>query len=175
MSELINFLLKNRENKRVLACLRQGLVETTEFRAWPLLARYGGIGHDFKAHVIRTVAGLFAYHPNMIHIGNIGTTCRQLCDPEVEKPWEDMDANGKVLRPGPVSRKFGYLLAAERDEICDRVIRIVLYAKSKEIPVNYDALENDLVKWPRSREFWARAFWGGDRTEKSETDGGDAS
>ena len=84
---------------------------------------------------------------------------------------------GRVLKNQmwPVSRKFGYLLAAERDEICDRVIRIVLYAKSKEIPVNYDALENDLVKWPRSREFWARAFWGGDRTEKSETDGGDAS
>ena len=173
MSELIKFLQNNCENKRVLASLRQGLVKTTEFRAWPLLVRFGGIGPEFRARVVRTVAGLFAYHPKMITVGNMGTTCRRLCNPEIEKPWEDMDATGKVVQPGPVSRKFSYLLAAECDEICDRVIRIVFYAKSKLIPINYEALETDLRMWPKSREYWAKSFWNCD--EKTADEGKEAS
>lgn len=158
MSDLMEFLLRNRENKGVMATLRRALVENTEMRAWPLLAKFGGIGSSPRARAVRTVAGLFAYHPEHCETGNMGTVCRALCSSE-EQPWSSVDEQGKASSPGPVARKFMYLLSANREEICERVARVVLYAKSQGIRVNYGALEQDLEKWPRAREAWAGIFW----------------
>ncbi len=160
MSALMEFLLCNRENKGVMATLRRALVASTEMRAWPLLLRFGGVGGDHRARTVRTVAGLFAHHPANSDIGNMGTVCRALCSPD-EQPWKNGDEHdpNKVNPPGPMTRKFMYLLSANREEICERVARVVLYAKSRGIPVNYSALEQDLLFWPRARETWAGVFW----------------
>lgn len=160
MSALIEFLLRNRENKGVMATLRCALVESKEMRAWPLVARFGGIGPSLPARAVRTVAGLFAHHPENCDSGNMGTVCRDLCSQEEkEKLWKSVDEQGKASSPGPMARKFMYLLNADREEICERVARVVLYAKSQGIPVNYGALEQDLETWPRAREAWAGVFW----------------
>ena len=67
-----------------------------------------------------------------------------------------------------MTRRFQHLLASSREEVCDRVARLVLYAKSKEIPVNYSQLENDLFYWSDSvRIRWAKSFW---RVEEREED-----
>lgn len=156
MSALMEFLLRNADNKRIMAILRCGLVENTEMRAWPLLAHLDGIGNKQQARAVRTVAGLFALHPHNCTSGNMGDVCRQLCGSD-ERPWErDPETNNG---PGPVERRFLYLLNADRDEICGRVCRLVRHAGSRDIPVNYLALEKDLAEWPRARESWATAFW----------------
>ncbi|MCH5277631.1 MAG: type I-E CRISPR-associated protein Cse2/CasB [Desulfovibrionaceae bacterium] len=150
---LMEFLLKNRENRGLLATLRQGLVPATETRAWPWLGRFDGIGQTPRARAVRTVAGLFGHHPENCDSGNMGDTCREFCRGTDEDPGKATDT------PGPVGRRFGWLLAADAEEIGDRVTRIVLYAKSKGIPVNYAQLQKDLERWPRAREAWAGAFW----------------
>ncbi len=158
MSALTEFLLCNRKNKGVMATLRRALVASTEMRAWPLLLRFGGVGGDHRARTVRTVAGLFAHHPENCDMGNMGVVCRALCSSD-EQPWKNVDDQGNAVSPGPMARKFMYLLSADREEICERVARVVLYAKSRNIPVNYSALEQDLLFWPRAREAWAGAFW----------------
>ena len=159
MSALMEFLQRNATNKRVLAALRCALVESTEMRAWPLLARFDGIGPSQRARAVRTVAGLFAMHPDShCDSGNMGTVCRALCR-EDERPWETSDSEGKAVAPGPMGRRFMALLNADREEICRRVSLIVAYAGSQGVGVNYAALEKDLAEWPRAREAWASAFW----------------
>lgn len=159
---LMEFLLKNREDRGLLAALRQGLAQATEMRAWPYLARFGGIGQKADARAVRTVAGLFAHHPENCESGNMGDTCRELCRGTDEDPGKATDS------PGPVGRKFGWLLAADKEEICGRTARIVLYAKSRGIPVNYARLQEDLTHWPRAREAWADAFWAEGKADGTE-------
>lgn len=156
MTVLMDFLSRNASNKRVMATLRCGLVETTEMRAWPLLAHLGGIGNKQQSIAVRTVAGLFALHSLNCESGNMGTVCRLLCGTE-EKPWDNRSVQNDG--PGAMERRFLYLINADREEICARVCRLVRYAHSQEIPVNYAALEKDLATWPRAREAWASAFW----------------
>ena len=168
MSRLLDFLVRNANNKRVMATLRCGLVKTTEMRAWSLLAPLGGIGDRQDAVAVRTVAGLFAMHPQNSNSGNMGTVCRLLCGSD-EKPWEN--SSGTNDGPGPMERRFLYLLNADRDEICGRVCRIVRYAQSSGIPVNYAALEKDLAKWPQAREKWALEFWTVKEDNAAETEG----
>ncbi|MBQ9406783.1 MAG: type I-E CRISPR-associated protein Cse2/CasB [Desulfovibrio sp.] len=168
---LLDFLLKNKDNRGVLAALRKALAPTTETRAWPYLARFDGIGQNPKARAVRTVAGLFALHPENCSDGNMGDTCRALCRDTDEHPWETVDAVGRAVTPGTVSRKFGWLLAADPEEICDRVTRVVRYAKSKGIPVNYAQLEKDLANWPYAREAWARNFWAVEKADSAGEEG----
>ena len=166
MSALTDFLQRNADNRGVMATLRQGLTPATETRAWPLLAQFNGIGRNATARAVRTVAALFAYHPANSETGNMGDTCRALCRDD-EHPWEAVDPTGKAIAPGPMSRKFGWLLASDADEIFERAARMVLYAKSKDVPVNYAQLEKDLAHWTdqRVRESWASSFWAVKKTD----------
>ncbi len=166
MVTLQEFLRNSAQDKSVLAALRQGIIPSREMRAWPYLAQFNGIGDNMQARTVRTVAGLFAHHPNNCAKGNMGTTCLTLCLRRgSEKPWEMVDFKRNRAMPlGPVARRFCWMLDADREEICDRVIRIVLFAKSEGIPINYAQLEEDLTHWPRARGYWARSFW---TTEKS--------
>ena len=111
---------------------------------------------------------------------NMGYTCRLLCRDDEEKnlsvnlegiqsgvPEELVAAD--PFRDGPMARRLKFLLDADPHdirEICFRVIRIVLYAKSKKITVNYETLGYDLLQWnaeeaDKVRRRWARAFWRG--------------
>jgi CRISPR system Cascade subunit CasB len=59
-----------------------------------------------------------------------------------------------------MTRRFQHVLAASRDEVCGRVSRLVLFAKSKEVRVNYDQLYSDLLYWSNVvRVRWAKSFW----------------
>jgi len=61
---------------------------------------------------------------------------------------------------GPVARRLQYLLASEREEICDRVVRMVFRMKAQDIAVNYDELYEGLLFWgDRIRNRWAGSFW----------------
>lgn len=151
MSNLLDYLEERKEDRGFMANLRCALVDTKRMRAYPYLARFGGVGENPKARVVQTIAGLYALHPNTTNQGNVGDACRCLCGPD-EKPWDE--------KPGPIAKRLQHLLAAERDEICDRVVRVVLRAKSQEIPINYEQLENDLLYWgDKVKNRWAMSFW----------------
>lgn len=147
MSTLLDYLNKKKEDRGVMADLRCALIENKRFRAYPHLGRFGGI--DSKdSLIVQTIAGLFASHSEITQKGNIGDLCRKLCRKE-----EDFEK-------GPMAKRLQYLLSSNRDEICDRVKRLVLRAKSEGIPVNYAQLESDLIYWgDKVKTKWAAAFW----------------
>jgi len=123
-----------------MADLRCALSPSRRARAWPLLARIGGIDRP----IYETVAGLFAYHSEETHTGNIGTTCRRLTG-------ENNSFDGRFRR----------LLSCDRDELGDRLRPVVLAAKAKGIPVNYEELFTDWWYWgDRVKARWAREYWG---------------
>jgi len=137
---LLNYLRQLREDRGAMADLRRALSPTQRHRAWPLLARFGGI--DDPRY--ETVAGLFAYHPDETSSGNLGTTCRRLSG----------DHN-------TFEGRFRRLLACERNDICEHIRPVVLAARAKDIPVNYERLFADLFYWSDAvKARWAAEFWG---------------
>jgi hypothetical protein len=130
-----------------MADLRCALNPAKISRAWPLLGHIGGIG----SRRFETIAGLFAYHPNITNIGNLGTTCRRLAT----------DSN-------TFDTRFRRLLSCGRDEICKRLRPVILAAKAKEVPVNYERLFVDLYYWSDNvKASWAREYWGAPESDDS--------
>jgi len=134
-------LLRSLQHDRgAMSNLRCALAPARRHRAWPLLARVGGIDDP----VTETVAGCYAYHSDETHNGNFGDTCLALAGAH-----NSFDA------------RFRRLLACDREELCERVRPVVLAAKSKGIQVNYETLAADLLWWgDRVRTRWAQAYWG---------------
>ena len=156
MSKLIKYLeqLKAQDERGILADLRNGIKKTQSHRAWPHLAYFNGIGESHNARVVQTVAALFAHHPEISEEGNMGNTCYNLMSDDERNKRLD------VKEMGPISRRFQHLLSSSRDEICDRVIRLVLHAKTQNIPINYRRLKQDLEYWSDSvKTAWAKQFW----------------
>jgi CRISPR system Cascade subunit CasB len=139
-ASLLVYLRQLKNDRGAMANLRCALSSSKLPRAWPLLAQVGGIGN----RRIETVAGLFAYHPDETQTGNLGTTCRQLTE-------QNQSFDGRFHR----------LLRCDRDEICERLRPVILAAKQKGIPANYEELYADLCYWgSQVKERWAREYWG---------------
>lgn len=144
---LVTYLRGLETDRGAMADLRCALSPTKVHRAWPLLARVGGIGNPR----VETIAGLFAYHPHVTSGGNLGTTCRDLA-----KESTTIDA------------RFRRLLSCDRDEIRERLRPVVLAAKSRDIPVNYAQLFSDLHYWSDYvKASWAREYWGAPESDDS--------
>ncbi len=144
---LMDHLGKLKNDRGAMADLRCALSPGKVARAWPLLARVGGIGNPR----VETVAGLFAYHPQVTDTGNLGTTCRLLA------------ADNNTF-----DGRFRRLLSCDRDEICERLRPVVLAAKARGIPVNYERLFSDLHYWSdHVKASWAREYWGAPESEDS--------
>jgi CRISPR system Cascade subunit CasB len=144
-------LRKHKEDRGLMANLRCVLVTKKKHRAWPALNRLGvAINDDVSAFV----AGLFATHPEETSSGNFGTTCR-----EIEHKRSEIKSNDNKLTS--TERRFQHLIAAEKgDELHTRILRMVLMAESKGIPVNYEKMATDLRYWTdRTKSEWAAAFW----------------
>jgi len=76
--------------------------------------------------------------------GNLGTTCRRLSG----------DHN-------TFEGRFRRLLACDRNDICEHIRPVVLAARAKDIPVNYERLFADLFYWSDAvKARWAAEFWG---------------
>lgn len=159
MSALLEFMRTHKEDRGVMANLRCALVDSKRYRAWPILGRFAAIGDP----VAETVAGLFATHPEEDLVGNLGTTCLRLMR---VREGTHRGESGVT----PTERRFQYLLAAEKTEISERVVRIILMAKVNGIPINYERLERDLRYWnDRIRTEWASAFWVAERQETGDS------
>jgi CRISPR system Cascade subunit CasB len=135
----------------MMANLRCVLVENKKHRAWPALNRLGvRIDDDISSYV----AGLFATHPEEVTTENFGNTCKV-----IEQRRNEKRSNDDKLTS--TERRFQYLLAAESGtELNNRVMRMVLMAKSQGVPVNYEQLATDLKFWNDNiKTKWAAAFW----------------
>jgi len=141
---------KKKDNRGMMANLRCILVESKKHRAWPALNRLGvAIDDDVSAYVV----GLFATHLEEASSGNFGDTCRI-----IEQRRGENRSDDKLTQ---TERRFQHLLAAERgEELYERVMRMVLMAKSQGVPVNFERLKTDLKFWnDRTKTEWAAAFW----------------
>ena len=146
-AHLLAYLRQLKNDRGAMADLRCALNPTKLFRAWPLLARVGGIDNPR----IGTIAGLFAYHPDETQTGNLGTTCRHLAA-------ENKSFDGRFRR----------LLSCDREEICERLRPVVLAAKAKGIPINYEELYAVLCYWGNNvKARWAREYWGAPEGEET--------
>mgnify|MGYP001604039238 FL=1 len=160
MSWLLERLRKYKDNRGMMANLRCVLVDNKKHRAWPALNRLGvRIDDDISAYV----AGLFATHSEETSTGNFGATCKAI---ERERGETRSDDNKLTT----TERRVQHLLAAEgRNELQNRVLRIVLMAKSQGVPVNYEKLVIDMNYWnDRSKVKWATAFWTQSESSSSE-------
>ncbi len=150
MSWLLERLRKYKDDRGMMANLRCVLVENKKHRAWPALSR---LGVPIKEDVAAFIAGLFATHPKETNTGNFGATCKAI---ELSRGDKASDDNKLTA----TERRFQHLLAAEREELHPRVLRMVLMAKSQDVRVNYEQLETDLKFWnDRTKTEWAAAFW----------------
>jgi len=167
MSKLLNELRKIKKtydvgiDRGTMVSLRGLLVENKKHLGYPVLYRMG-INIDDGARVL--IAGLFSTHPMEIDTGNIGTTCKTI------ETRRNEIKTGEYLTP--TERRFSSLIAWDDwDDLSDRLIRIVLMAKSQNVPINYEQLEKDLIYREKSRIEWASSFWG--YTPKPKTNEGD--
>ena len=146
---VVTWLRSLKNDRGAMASLRCALIPARRHRAWPLLARVGGIDDP----IAETVAALYAYHPDETNSGNLGDTCRQLAGTH-----------------NSFDGRFRRLLTCDRDELCERLRAVVLAAKAKGIPINYQVLVEDLCWWgERVRIRWAQAFWAAEAEETAAT------
>lgn len=167
--DLFVYLDRHRDDRGLMAALRCALVPAKRHQAWPLLARrFGGLqANEHRARAVQMVAGFYAMHPPSSDSGrtakNLGDLCRHLLGDD-ERVKLDL-AEGV----GPISRRFQHLLAADGEEIFDRVLRFVLRAKAEGIALDYRQLYQDLLQWQDHADWvrvrWARTFWAPDVQE----------
>jgi len=152
------------DDRATLSNLRCLLRKNLKQRAWPFVGKFGGIEdeskeYDHYAKVVQTIAGLYAAHPSECN-DDFGLTCRKLMRDD-EKLADSKDI-------GPIARRFQLLLSSEKEEICDRTVRMVLRMKTQEIPVNYHELYNGLMNWgDKIKNRWAGSFWNVPELEES--------
>ncbi len=151
MSSLVERLEGFEDNRGMMANLRCILVVNKKHRAWPVLKRLGvAVDNDNEAFV----AGLFATHPDVTASGNFGATCKAI-------EWKRSDKASDENKLTPTERRFQHLLSAEPgEELRQRVLRMVLMAKSQGVPINYGKLLTDLRFWnERVKTEWAASYW----------------
>jgi CRISPR system Cascade subunit CasB len=146
---LIAFLLKNKEDRGVMADLRCGFSPAKEHRAWPHIAQLCNLEKDWSRIPVQTVCAAFATHPEHTDSGNIGSTMREIA--------KEMASEEKRFP------RFQRLLACgTQEELCDHLSSVVRMAKAKGIPVNYRQMYCDICWWEVSdiKVRWASSFWG---------------
>ena len=142
-----------RQDRGRLADLRKGLSPATEHHAWPALAALGGFDNPWLRPVCQAVGAAFATHPRHSQVGNLGVTCRHL--------RREKDLN----KDDPMDRRFRRLLACgDLEDARGQLVGLIKLAKSREAPVDYVALFDDL-RWfdrdpQRVKARWAERYFG---------------
>lgn len=144
---------KRQKERAVLATLRRGLgkVPGTAIEMYPYLMRFGPWDSDWEMKSYFMIASLFAHHSAPGGTGNMGTT---------------MAAVKRETGSESIERRFVALLNAHPDDLYRHLRHAVSLAKSKEVPVNWGQLLQDIKNWPSTtgmvQRKWAREFWTGE-------------
>ena len=163
LNSFIGYLLALREadDRAALASLRRGLGQQPASvpETARIVERQLAIGtRDDVRNACYIVGSLFAlHHKEVSNRGNMGGHFRAL-----GTPGEDPPAN--------VEKRFMSLIACHKDELPDVLRQAVSLLKSKDVPVNWFRLVQDVQQWhwENGREQickqWARGFWNAERT-----------
>jgi CRISPR system Cascade subunit CasB len=139
--------LRDQEDRRALALLRRGLgrepgtvPEMYSFVVpWVPENRYA----EDAAFL---VAPLFALHPQSGGQKTLGASFAHIPDASES-----------------IEQRFTTLLNCHRDDLADHLRQAVSLLRSKEIPVNWRQLLQDVLGWDHESRFvqraWAREFW----------------
>ncbi len=107
------------------------------------------------------VGSLFAlHHESVSSNGDMGKHFRKICGDL--KPGDELPRN--------IERRFMSVLASDKDELPDALRQAVSLLKSKDIPVNWFRLAQDVQQWHWDNEReqvckkWARGFWNTEKT-----------
>lgn len=158
----LNFLYDqlNKKDRGVLATLRRGLSSkpAEDINMYRYVANFipEYERRTSKEKVYYLLAALFAYHQITSEKGNFGDHMRAATKDGSEEATE---------------RRFTILLNAHLDDLPDYLRQAVSYLKSKEMPINWFQLFEDLLFWDHPEQFvqrnWANSFWGFIEIEKT--------
>ena len=145
--DFVDYLQGRREDRSLMANLRRGLSETTANRTWPYIARWCRLDNDRRRRIFEIVAASFAFNPESVSEGNMGTTMRHLT---VDKGLSTFEA------------RFKRILSCDTVfEVCERLPAVIRATKAKGVAINHEALFKDLQYWGDTVKIkWADAYWG---------------
>ena len=154
--DFVAYLQARQEDRGLMANLRRGLSDTTANRTWPYIARWCRLDHDRQRRIFEIVAASFAFNPESVSEGNMGTTMRQLT---IDKNLRTFEA------------RFKRILSCDTVfEVCERLPAVIRATKAKGVAINHQQLFKDLYYWDwgeRSKIEWANAYWGNLREEET--------
>ena len=141
-----------REDRGLMANLRRGFSEATADRAWPYIARWCNLEKDRQRTIFQTVAASFAFNPESVSEGNMGTTMNRLA------MGDERGLNGLKT----FETRFRRFLSCDTVfEVCDRLPTVIRTTKAKAVAINHEELFKDLHYWgDRVKVRWANAYWG---------------
>lgn len=150
---------KSSRDRGALAALRRGLGKSPGEAAemYPvLMPMLDDRQRGDLFEICCLIAALYAFHPERTKKGNLGDHMR-LAGLENKNDRQPNEAT---------ERRFVNLLRAHPDDLPDRLRQAIAFLKSRKepVPVNWDQLYNDLVRYQYDPEAvqksWAAGFWG---------------
>jgi len=145
-------LSNHRNDRGMMADLRHGFSEATEYRAWPHIAAWCDLAKDRDRRILLTVAAGFAIHGQSVPGGNLGSVLRKIAtgDGRGREGLNTFDARFRRL-----------LSCSTAQEVCEHLVGVLRTAERKGVPVDFARLHKDLMFWPgRVKLEWARGYWG---------------
>jgi CRISPR system Cascade subunit CasB len=158
--------LKERDDKAALAALRRGLGKPagTVPEMFPYVEPFIPV-NEYARHVEAAylVASLFGLHPNHGESSEearsrqqrgFGASLAQLRRRE-----------GSTDEDEGVARRFGALLNCDREGLPThlRHLMTLLHSRSRDTPIDYSQLYNDIARWDAPDHYvqrnWAAGFW----------------
>ena len=151
--------LKDREDRGALAALRRGLGrppgEEPEMHKY-VVRWTGGEQSRWEENTYYLVAALFAHHPvqwdKREGQSNLGASFSRLSTPD-------------GIVPESIERRFTNLLSVPAEDLHLHLRHAVSLLKSKNVPVDWVRLLNDLRWWGHEdlwvQRRWSQAFWRG--------------
>lgn len=148
----ITYLISLKENRGALAALRRGLGAQpgSAPEMFPYVVPWlpEKCSQRMEAAYYLTAA-LFAYHPENIPSGNLGAHLRAT-----------IAAGGNEQA---TERRFVVLLQSHPSDLSVQLRHAVSYLKSKDQPINWQQLFEDLLRWDHPQQYiqkrWAGSFW----------------
>jgi len=138
------------DDRGALAALRRGLGQPpgTVASMYPYVARW--IGEQtprWQEETYYLIASLYAWHPQPGGDGNMGDHFRRAA----------------AKRPQAIERRFVALLATHPEDLPDVLRQAVSLLRSEEVPINWNLLLSDLLRWSHAARYvqrrWASRFW----------------
>jgi CRISPR type I-E-associated protein CasB/Cse2 len=148
---------RQNENRGIMSSLKCLLYDNKRIRAWPTLQRLGIDIHDTLKSFI---ASLYAHHPMESNHKNFGESCYRIMK-ERSGPKSNNFSKDSDQKLDSLEKRFLLLLSSDtEEELFHRVLRMVLYAKSMNIGINYTSLYYDMKSWGSDiKTKWGSSFW----------------